>query len=240
MITKFDKYLNNKINESDNIDDIKNAFILILSKINIYQRTKYLDNIIKSIKSYTNNDLTFIDIVFYNNIKFNIEINENLTNNDRDSVKIKINGIEHYNRTISSVGFNYINVINIVKTLFLEILDNKNVSYTIKETKELETTKDGEIKLKDGEWEIDQIISVFTEDSQEYANIVKENALPLMNEMIPKDVKRGDTIYITAYFSPKNKSAAYMPNQIGVLQVRVVDIFMGLSKLKQVYNKKVK
>ena len=56
--------------------------------------------------------------------------------------------------------------------------------------------------------------------------------MKLSTDLDAKDVKRGDTLWLTAILAPRNKSVAYSPGTMGVLKVRVVDIYYGLSKLK--------
>lgn len=93
-------------------------------------------------------------------------------------------------------------------------------------------------KLDTDEWQITKIIDVIKDpkEVEEYENQLKEakGGVKLNTDLDAKDVKRGDTLWLTAMLAPRNKSNAYAPGQIGVIKVRVTDIFYGLSKLKQV------
>lgn len=71
----------------------------------------------------------------------------------------------------------------------------------------------------DGEWDIINIIDVSKEMPTNEAVII--NA-----ELGDKTVKRGDLIYITALI--QKKGSTYHQNQMGVLKVRVVDIYNTL------------
>ena len=89
-------------------------------------------------------------------------------------------------------------------------------------------------KLDPKEWEIEKVISIIQPDFIEKSLEAKSSSTPLMTDDVVKDVKRGDYLYITALLKPKNKSAAYNPGQIGVLKVKVVDLYYNLSALKYV------
>lgn len=77
----------------------------------------------------------------------------------------------------------------------------------------------------DGEWEIQQIINVSLDEP-------KVNEAIIINaELGQKPVKRGDFIYITALI---NKKGNYThQNQMGVIKVRVVEIYNTLLVLNQ-------
>jgi hypothetical protein len=84
-------------------------------------------------------------------------------------------------------------------------------------------------KLNMKDWYIDQIIDVIPASSLEETGIdfVSES-----NEIISAgalDVKTGDTLYITALL--KNVKDPNPNNCMGVLKVRVVDLYKGLSIL---------
>lgn len=74
----------------------------------------------------------------------------------------------------------------------------------------------------DGEWDIINIIDVSKEMPTNEAIII--NA-----ELGDKTVKRGDYIYITALL--QKKGSTFHQNQMGVLKVRVVDIYNTLLML---------
>ena len=78
----------------------------------------------------------------------------------------------------------------------------------------------------DGEWEIINIIDVSKESP-------KNEAIVINAELGGKDVKRGDFLYITALINKKG-SSAYHQSQMGVIKVRVVDIFNSLLVLNSI------
>lgn len=78
----------------------------------------------------------------------------------------------------------------------------------------------------DGEWEIVSIIDVSNKPP-------KINEAIIINaELGDKKVKRGDFIYITALIN-KSGASSYHLNQMGVLKVRVVEIYNSLLVLNQ-------
>jgi hypothetical protein len=91
---------------------------------------------------------------------------------------------------------------------------------------------DDQIKstILDGEWEIQSVISVSTEPPTE--DQIKSNEAIVINAELGKDpVKRGDFIYITALI---NKKGNYVhQSQMGVIKVRVVEIYNTLLVLNQ-------
>lgn len=58
------------------------------------------------------------------------------------------------------------------------------------------------------------------------------DATPLTTDLNLKNVAKGDTLYITAVLTPKTTSALYKPGRLGVLKVRVLDLYYDLNKLK--------
>jgi len=85
-----------------------------------------------------------------------------------------------------------------------------------------DTTKD--FKLE-GEWEIESIIDV-SKHKPELNEAIVINA-----ELGDKSVKRGDFIYITALIHRKTDSAYYHQTQMGVIKVRIVDIYNNMLVL---------
>ena len=81
--------------------------------------------------------------------------------------------------------------------------------------------------------EIIQITGVLT-DKEEIEKI-EENLLP-DTQLNVGEVKRGQIIWLTALLKPPGLS--YTSQQIGVIKARVVDYYLGLSKLAQVYKQK--
>lgn len=84
-----------------------------------------------------------------------------------------------------------------------------------------------EFKL-DGEWEIESIIDV-SKHKPELNEAIVINA-----ELGDKTVKRGDFIYITALIHRKNDSSYYHQTQMGVIKVRIVDIYNNLLVLNNI------
>lgn len=78
----------------------------------------------------------------------------------------------------------------------------------------------------DGEWEIAEIIDVSKHEPEDINEKIVINA-----ELGDKSVKRGDFIYITALIHRKGNSSYYHQTQMGVIKVRVVDIYNNLLVL---------
>ena len=76
-----------------------------------------------------------------------------------------------------------------------------------------------------GEWEIISIVDVSTEMPD-----INE-AIIVNAELGSGEIKRGDFIYITAQIKKPGQSQAYFHSQMGVLKVRIVDIFHTMSIL---------
>lgn len=74
----------------------------------------------------------------------------------------------------------------------------------------------------DGEWEIVNVIDVTVDEPTNEAIII--NA-----ELGNKQVKRGEFLYVTALINKKNRP--YHQSQMGVLKVRVVEIYNTLLVL---------
>lgn len=78
--------------------------------------------------------------------------------------------------------------------------------------------------ILDGEWEIVNVIDVSMDQPTNESVVI--NA-----ELGNKEVKRGDYIYITALLNKKDKP--YHQSQMGVIKVRVVEIYNTLLVLNQ-------
>jgi len=115
----------------------------------------------------------------------------------------------------------------------VEDITNKEVSLDFKKDKEDDLSNDiteldaqvsDEVKstILDDEWEIVNIIDVTTEKPMNEAIII--NA-----ELGEKEVKRGDFLYITALINKKDRP--YHQSQMGVIKVRVVEIYNTLLVL---------
>lgn len=96
------------------------------------------------------------------------------------------------------------------------------------EDKDLEISIDD---IKSGKFEIESIIDVFQDPKD-----IKENFVGLQSDLTKKEVKRGDTIYITAMIKKTGHSMSSPATQ-AVIKLRVIDIYNGLSYLNKVINK---
>ena len=77
-----------------------------------------------------------------------------------------------------------------------------------------------------GEWEIDSIVDISTKPPKEQD--IKE-AIVINAELGSEPVKRGDFIYITALIHKKGNYVH--PSQMGVIKVRIVEIYNTLLVL---------
>ena len=82
----------------------------------------------------------------------------------------------------------------------------------------------------EGEWEIKSVVSVSLDPPNE-EELKSNEAIVINAELGQKPIKRGDFIYITALI---NKKGNYThQNQMGVVKVRVVEIYNTLLVLNQ-------
>lgn len=81
--------------------------------------------------------------------------------------------------------------------------------------------------------EIIQITGLLTDEEE--IKKIEESLLPDTTINVG-EVKRGQIIWLTALLRPPGLS--YTAQQIGVIKARVVDYYLGLSKLSQVYKQK--
>lgn len=86
-------------------------------------------------------------------------------------------------------------------------------------------------KISSGEFEIESIIDIFHDPKD-----IKENFVGINSDLTKKEVKRGDTIYITAMIKKPGNSMTSPATQ-AVLKLRIVDIYQGLSYLNKIINK---
>ena len=96
-------------------------------------------------------------------------------------------------------------------------------------------------KLDSGEYEpikggvdILQIIGVIN-DEKEIESIEKsiDENFSLDTSITVKDIKRGDIIYLTALLQ-KTKGQSFNSQSLGVVKARIVDYYIGISKLNQI------
>lgn len=90
-----------------------------------------------------------------------------------------------------------------------------------------------EVQKVIGEFQIEEILDIFT-DPKDIP--IKEGAIGINTDLSVKEVKRGDTIWITALLRKQGHSFT-SPAVQGVIKLRIVDIFYGLQYLNKVINK---
>lgn len=88
-------------------------------------------------------------------------------------------------------------------------------------------------ELKDklgGSWEIVSIVDVSVKEP------VNENLKPIIinAEVGNRPIKRGEYIYITAQIKKPGQSTAYHHSQMGVIKVRVIDIYNTMLVLNNI------
>jgi len=116
-----------------------------------------------------------------------------------------------------------------------ELMDDLESEELEKEIKEEEEDFDPK------EWEIDTIIDIMDEDpsKSEESNIAEEGDLSesavTFDMSVPKDISRGDYIWITALIKKKNANYNNTGRQ-SVIKLRVVELYYGLSHLNKVLN----
>jgi hypothetical protein len=99
-------------------------------------------------------------------------------------------------------------------------LKQKGVSSDI-ENLDSQIEKEVEGTKLDGSWEIVSIVDVTTE----MPDINESKAIIINAELGSREIKRGEFIYITAQIKKPGQSTAYHHSQMGVIKVRVVDIY---------------
>lgn len=97
---------------------------------------------------------------------------------------------------------------------------------------------DGEYEEVDGPVDILQITGVL-DDPVDIEKIKKvDEAFTLDTSVVIKDIKIGDTLYLTALIEKKSSGTARNPQNWAVVQVRVVNYYWGLNKLNQLARNK--
>lgn len=107
-------------------------------------------------------------------------------------------------------------------------------SFTEKITTDLDNLEIEPEVIKD-EIEIIEIIDIFN-DPKDLPQTNEGGVFGIDTDLSNKELKRGDTIYITAMIKKKGQSFTSPATQ-SVLKVRIVDIYNGLSYLNKVINK---
>jgi hypothetical protein len=108
---------------------------------------------------------------------------------------------------------------------FINKSKTKNLSNDINDLDKQISDQVNSTKL-DGEWEIISIIDVSKETP-------KNEAIVINADIGGKEIKRGDILYITAFINKKGNT--YQQGQMGVIKVRVIDIYntiLVLNNLK--------
>lgn len=91
----------------------------------------------------------------------------------------------------------------------------------------------GDYKKVKGPVEIVQITGVIT-DEDEIKKLDEIAGGPVLNTDISlKQVKRGDTIWLTALLQKPSNYTVYNSQTMSVIKARIVDIYYGLNKLNQ-------
>lgn len=91
----------------------------------------------------------------------------------------------------------------------------------------------GDYKKVKGPVKIVQITGVIT-DEDEIKRLDEIAGGPVLNtDLSLKQVKRGDTIWLTALLQKPSSSTVYNSQTMSVIKARIVDIYYGLNKLNQ-------
>ncbi len=91
----------------------------------------------------------------------------------------------------------------------------------------------GDYQKVKGPVKIVQITGVIT-DEDEIKKLDEIAGGPVLNTDISlKQVKRGDTIWLTALLQKPSNSTVYNSQTMSVIKARIVDIYYGLNKLNQ-------
>jgi hypothetical protein len=107
----------------------------------------------------------------------------------------------------------------------------QELSNDIKDPEILEL-EDGIVKSKSSDkFEIESIIDVFMDHKD--LPFYEANQIGFSPDLSNREVKRGDTIYITALVKKKGNSFSSPATQ-AVIKVRVIDIYHGLAYLNKV------
>lgn len=95
---------------------------------------------------------------------------------------------------------------------------------------------DGSYEPMEGPVEIVKVIDVIQDKGEIEA--LEEASAPggftLSTDLSIKEVKRGDTIWLTALLKRPHATTSFNQTSMGVLKCRIVEIYQGLSMLKNV------
>lgn len=128
-----------------------------------------------------------------------------------------------------------------ITTKFYDFKDKKIKKF--EKDKEFQPLSDDIIaisKLDNGDYQkvkgpvkIVQITGVIT-DEEEIKKLDEIAGGPVLNtDLSLKQVKRGDTIWLTALLQKPSSSTVYNSQTMSVIKARIVDIYYGLNKLNQ-------
>jgi hypothetical protein len=94
-------------------------------------------------------------------------------------------------------------------------------------------------KLDNGEYEkieepveIVQVIDIIKDEDEIKKLEAFSGGFNLSSDIVAKEMKRGDIIWLTAILKKPNATTSYNQSVTGTLKCRVVDIYYGYNKLK--------
>ena len=102
---------------------------------------------------------------------------------------------------------------------------------------DIKPSEGGEEDFEPKDWEIESIVDIQTEDPEKSEEELLSNIEEAItfDMSVPKDIKRGDYLWITALI--KNKNGGYNdPGRQAVIKVRVTELYYGLAHLNKVIN----
>jgi hypothetical protein len=85
--------------------------------------------------------------------------------------------------------------------------------------------------------ELVQVTGVLGDD--EIDKLEEKLGIDLKTQMIG-DIKRGEIIYLTALLKRKGSQSYTTQTTTGILKCRIVDIYQGLNRLKEIIDKQMK
>lgn len=103
------------------------------------------------------------------------------------------------------------------------------------ETPAILKIKDDKAELVDTKyWYVDSVLDIITDpkDVDVYENLI--NASTDMNN---KPIKQGDELYLSVLLKPRNNSTVLSGGEPGIVKVKVVKAWYGLSKLGELQKK---
>ena len=113
----------------------------------------------------------------------------------------------------------------------MEIKKFKDYSNLSKDTEIIDAT-DNKIK---GEIQIEEIIDIFLDPNDINFGNVDEGVIGVGPDLTNREVKRGDTVYLSCLIKKKGQSFSSPATQ-AVLRLRIIDIYHGLQYLNKVIN----